>query len=289
MLKALVRFGSLIVFVSILSLLQVEAQCPDGARISGNGFCLILSWNNPPSTLPGTVSANGRTFGYRRGNGSIQNPAIYRSGGGGGACNSSPGGYTGTITIGGATCQYQNGNLVPPLPVTLIDFTVSSESDLVTIHWRTSSEINNEAFIIERSRDYDIWQLVSRVPGKNYESGEVSYSYSDHAADNGTLYYRLSQIDFDGSITTLGIRAVTLSAQKSTIEVFPNPATHVVNVAVPDFEIAGMELIDNSGRIVKVTNSGQTFIDLIDVLPGLYLIRIMNSIGEQHVRKLVVR
>lgn len=64
--------------------------------------------------------------------------------------------------------------------------------------WSTSTEINNKAFLIQKSTDGIAYTTVGKVKGAGTSQGQ-SYRFLDVAANKGTIYYRLEQIDLDGT------------------------------------------------------------------------------------------
>jgi hypothetical protein len=101
-----------------------------------------------------------------------------------------------------ALSQYGGGKSSPtfitpvPLPVELLYFKGSENNFLI---WETASEKNNEGFEIQKSLDMVNWEVDGFVKGSGTTSITTSYSYLTN--DNRSLYYRLKQIDFDGSFS----------------------------------------------------------------------------------------
>ncbi len=238
------------------------------------------------------MSSGGSIYVYQNGQGTNANPAVYKSGGGNGACNAHDTGFTGAITIGNTVCVYGNGILLETnvtLPVSLISLDVQVKGRKALINWSTAAEVNNEYFLVERSSDLETWELIAQVAGKNLEAGATDYSVEDNAPVNGINYYRLSQKDFDGEITTLGARVVTLSGDQNAFSIFPNPASDVINFTPATAEFVLVELIDSNGRIVGQSNSGQNFFNVSDKAAGLYIVRATEKSGSVHTRKVVIQ
>ncbi len=92
----------------------------------------------------------------------------------------------------------EDGNL----PVELVFFTAQAGDGMVTLTWSTQSEINNEAFVIERSTDGRHFLQLAEVKGHGTTSSLQRYSFEDRAVVNGiTYYYRLADRDFSGVVT----------------------------------------------------------------------------------------
>ncbi|NOX17095.1 MAG: exo-alpha-sialidase, partial [Chlorobi bacterium] len=88
------------------------------------------------------------------------------------------------------------------LPVELISFSaqVNNDGD-VLLNWTTASETNNKGFQVERKKEKEesIWENITFVEGSGTTSEAKSYSYEDQNLEHGKYFYRLKQIDFDGS------------------------------------------------------------------------------------------
>lgn len=97
-------------------------------------------------------------------------------------------------------------DLSSPLPVTLVSFTAFVSGGQVQLKWITALEVDNDYFIVQRSKDGADWFDMERIDG-NGSSGE-SYSANDKQPYAGTSYYRLVQTDFDGRKTYSAIRPV---------------------------------------------------------------------------------
>jgi uncharacterized repeat protein (TIGR01451 family) len=91
-----------------------------------------------------------------------------------------------------------------PLPIDLLAFNSKVRPDRVELNWTTGTEINNDYFTIERSRDLYGWEVMGFVEGAGNSSVPLSYSYSDLRPLDGVGYYRLKQTDFDGKYEYFG-------------------------------------------------------------------------------------
>ncbi len=89
------------------------------------------------------------------------------------------------------------------LPVELTSFTAVGGDGRVNLHWVTESEINNDAFILERSLDGEEFEVLDEIAGHGSTSERHVYNYIDENVFNGMVYhYRLSDRDYNGVITT---------------------------------------------------------------------------------------
>lgn len=83
-----------------------------------------------------------------------------------------------------------------PVPVTLVDFSLTQFDETVILTWVTATEINNSHFVIEKSTDGETWVAVGLIAGVGNSNSLQHYTYVDRSAN--VSYYRLKQVDFDG-------------------------------------------------------------------------------------------
>jgi len=103
------------------------------------------------------------------------------------------------------------------LPIELVDFYVENEREVNNLSWVTSSEINNDYFIIENSTDGYNWDLIKNVNGSGNSNTEIIYNISHESYKKDVNYYRLTQVDFDGKKESFKIIAIDNSKESKTI------------------------------------------------------------------------
>jgi hypothetical protein len=122
-----------------------------------------------------------------------------------------------------------NGNLIcscaEALPVTLLYFTARQNNNRVTLYWATASETDNNYFSIEKSRDGQQFNEAGRVAGAGTSVKKLTYQFNDDFPSGGASYYRLKQVDLDGTFTYS--KTVKVSSDvTSALRVYPNPLTN---------------------------------------------------------------
>jgi len=169
------------------------------------------------------------------------------------------------------------------LPITLstpLEGEAHSSHNLLT--WSTSSEINNEYQIIERSSNSQDWTEVGRVDGTN-TSFEHDYQIKDLSPYQNT-YYRLHSIDFDGRES---FSEVILLNRRSEIKplaarVSPNPFNSNLNIEVDvnQAEEVTIRIVGMDGKLIHTSNistaAGTNEVDLdLDFLQGgIYMLSV---------------
>ena len=89
------------------------------------------------------------------------------------------------------------------IPVEFVSFTAEQIDNVVELKWTTASELNNKGFEIQRSKlsedKKQNWKTIGFIEGKGTTTEINSYSFIDNEVESGKYYYRLKQIDFNGS------------------------------------------------------------------------------------------
>lgn len=165
-----------------------------------------------------------------------------------------------------------------PLPVELIAFDAQPTPHReVRCTWTTATELNNDFFTVERSRDGIVFHGIGEADGAGTSYAQHTYDFDDRDPITGLSYYRLRQTDFDGSSTLSRVVPVWLDAQGPVIAVFPNPNNGSFTIARTEAESAEpFELLDASGRVVRqwlMPQGVEREQVTIDGASGLYMLR----------------
>jgi hypothetical protein len=109
------------------------------------------------------------------------------------------------------------------LPVELLEFNAKAiENTNVRLTWTTVSEISNERFEVERSKDGEQFEHIGIVKGAGNSVTQNSYVYTDLLPYSETSYYRLKQVNFDGKFSYTPLRPVRITGAQN-IQIYPNP------------------------------------------------------------------
>jgi hypothetical protein len=87
-----------------------------------------------------------------------------------------------------------------PLAVELLDFSAQPHPTYTEIKWSTASENNSSHFELEKSINGYNWNKISTIQSAGFSSSRIDYSHKDLEIINGDSYYRLKEIDYDGTI-----------------------------------------------------------------------------------------
>ncbi|MBL1212881.1 MAG: hypothetical protein HND52_05950, partial [Ignavibacteriae bacterium] len=111
------------------------------------------------------------------------------------------------------------------VPVELTSFAASVSDAGVTLNWATATETNNSGFSIERSVDNVEFNAIAFVDGHGTTTEKTNYTYVDKSVSAAKAYYRLKQIDFDGTSAYSNVVEVDLNIPTdfSISQNYPNP------------------------------------------------------------------
>lgn len=165
------------------------------------------------------------------------------------------------------------------LPVTLTAFTAVDLRKTVQLEWRTAGEIASDRFVIERSRAGQHWLSLGSVPAAGTAA---DYRFQDEHPMSGLSYYRLRQIDLDGSYALFGPVAVTRT--EGTLAVVPNPVTDRLQLSRSLSPGSVLTLIDNSGRMVRRLVPTESVHRIGSLPAGVYYLRIVEADAVQTLR-----
>jgi uncharacterized repeat protein (TIGR01451 family) len=204
--------------------------------------------------------------------------------------------YTVTIATtdanGGVTTQPVTFALGgTPLPVVLVDFTAQAVQNRdALLSWHTASEKNNDHFDIERSFDGTVFAKVGQLAGHGTTNTASSYAFTDAAVAanaTGPVYYRLRQVDLDGTASFSPVRSVRFTkAAPVALSLYPNPAqasTKLDLSPLPATATYQVMLLDATGRTVRSATLAGGLpqpLDVQDLASGTYHVLVTGHLAD---------
>jgi hypothetical protein len=181
--------------------------------------------------------------------------------------------------------SYSNFALQTPsasiLPVRWLSFDAKASRGIASLNWQTTYEINHDYFLVERSGNGTNFEVIGRVESRS--SPEIgTYRFSDNSPLTATAYYRIKQVDVDGTVTYSDVRKINGTAGRATVKVYPNPVTGSVLMVERGSTFDGLlnyQLVNTAGFAVR-TGTLQTAVEKIALtgLPsGMYVMLLSNG------------
>lgn len=170
------------------------------------------------------------------------------------------------------------------VPVEFLSFEGEKKGRAVELTWQTATETNNEGFRVQRSADGQEWQTIGFVPGHGTTQNTQAYRYTDDSPQRGLNYYRLQQIDYDGTSAYSSVVSINMGASRSVGLLFPNPTTG--RIYLNDTATERVEVYDQMGRLVLHLSGPIRELDLSALPAATYVVKITDGTKVENTRVL---
>lgn len=187
----------------------------------------------------------------------------------------------------GANCTYDiSATNTVPLPIELLSFSAKAiENTYVELGWATVSEINNNYFTIERTKDGVNFEVVGIVDGAGNSTVVKNYDLNDNNPYSGISYYRLKQTDYDENSSYSRMVSVIIESEFKDLNVYPNPVTGNAQLNFTANKVSTIDIIilDISGRkvlsksVVTTTGNNKFTIETEELSKGMYFLTLTNG------------
>jgi hypothetical protein len=186
-------------------------------------------------------------------------------------------------------------NLIP-VPVELTSFSAAYLDGNVNLEWLTATETNNYGFEVQRRDDSSVYEAIGFVPGNGTTTNRVTYNFTDSDLYSGKYYYRLKQIDYNGTFEYSSEVLVDIKhlSDFKLFQNYPNPFNPSTKIKffIPQQSQIKIGLFDILGTQVKSlldkdveSGSYEINIDGSDLASGMYFVK-MYAEGIQQVVKI---
>lgn len=170
------------------------------------------------------------------------------------------------------------------LPVTLTSFQGEQDGHQVSLRWTTETELNNDFFSVERSRDGIDFTALGQVKGTGNSQVEQQYHFLDLSPIPGDNYYRLRQVDFDGKEEIHPILHVYYETDEKTpnLKVWPTVACAYLQVKTNRKLGDGTLMIRSMNGLLVQTlvpnrNEEDLLVSVKDLQSGWYLVQFRTD------------
>lgn len=185
------------------------------------------------------------------------------------------------------------------LPVSLIYFHAYATDAGNQVEWTTASEFNNDYFSLERSADGYFFEEINKQPGAENTLQQQHYHHLDDVPLHGLNYYRIRQVNLDGTYTFSKVAIVDNTRPAPHMsQPFPNPSTGTLHFEITTVEQGGalLQITDLSGKMVwsenLLLNSGNNGVELQlrQLPPGVYFLSCsLSRSGFLKMEKVVIQ
>ncbi len=170
------------------------------------------------------------------------------------------------------------------LPISFKSLTAKPLQNGVIVSWKTTSELNNKYFDLQRSTDGLTWEVIAKIDGSGTTNKEINYSFLDRNPIKGLSYYRLAQYDFDGKSTISGVVSTKFEIVNEGVSVYPNPFTDKLTVSLNGYsgKVFNVSLYNIQGKLISskkiVAENSELKFDLDNIQPsGIYSLHVIGN------------
>ena len=244
-------------------------------KISGGNARVTLTWDHSKLPMDNILLTEIRAGHYTGGN-----------------WTDAGGSATGDVATTGSVTSNAISSFSPltlaytsfPIPLKLVSFTGWRKGAVSYLHWVSENEQDMSHFSLERSVDGNQFIPVSTTSARNRGIREI-YSKEDPFAFNGIVYYRLKNIDNDGSFSYSKVIALTDKQTFGTAITVMNPAKTAITLLNRSAPAGNYEyqLYSNSGQKVcegkiEMTANGAVLIRLpLQIATGYYTLQLQGQ------------
>jgi hypothetical protein len=176
------------------------------------------------------------------------------------------------------------------LPVSWLSFEGNKSQEGIDLFWKTASEKNNDYFEVQRSFNMQNWETIGKVKGKGTTNTTSQYSYTDNEAiltanneNYPVVYYRLKQVDYDGSTDYSTAISFDLYQNEEVkeefvVEIYPVPFNETLTLQTNAESGFDYSIIDNKGlEVLKGSSKNKTHeLYTSELRNGMYVVLVKN-------------
>lgn len=197
----------------------------------------------------------------------------------------------------GDVCTMGFNTTLVPLPIIWLDFDAFKDGNNVKLFWSTSSEKDASHFEIERSNDGMVFSTIGSVKAAGNSNSKKDYSFSDYSADNKQIYYRLKQLDLDGTFAYSKMIFVNLDVETQEPDIFFNESDKLVTIKsyAKGFDNYDVEVLDPYGKPAMEPQKTDFQTENTYSIPvhslsnGVYIINLKSQEGfKSYTKKIVI-
>ncbi len=195
--------------------------------------------------------------------------------------------------------DYELIDMIIPVELTSFTANVTNEGN-VALNWSTATETNNHMFEIERRDENGVYFTIGFVNGAGTTTEPQNYNYTDQTVENGVYFYRLKQIDFNGTYEYFDEIEVNVSGPLTfnLEQNYPNPFNPSTNIkySVPETGNIRLSVFNTVGEEVAVLVDGlrqsgifEVTFDASNLSSGIYLYKLQSANSVQTKKMMLLK
>lgn len=161
----------------------------------------------------------------------------------------------------------------------------TQKEENVLLEWSVVNQLANDYFQVEHSTDGKTFTVIENLPGEAFSQEEQHYYFSHDFPSFGLNYYRIKQVDEDGSFSYSSLVSVYYEIARS-ISVYPNPVSAYLHLSGLEPQGASITITSPLGEIIDHQNWSGEPLDFTNYPKGIYLLRLVQG-PCQHVHKVI--
>ena len=192
-----------------------------------------------------------------------------------------------------------SANCQTAFPVEWYDFQASLQGSAALLTWSTASELNNQGFDIQMSKNGTDFETLGFVAGHGTSTQLNHYSFLTERLNDGLYFFRLRQIDLNGRYSYSGVQELEVGmSEKYRFSIFPNPVSPdtEINLEVQRKQQLRVSLFSLDGKKLRtlykdIAMPGEKvqFQLAADQIPdGVYVV-LVRATYFTHIEKIIVK
>jgi hypothetical protein len=253
-------------------------------QVAGGSVQIKLNWNNAKVAFPNYPVSDLRAA-RRSGSG------FWTSIGGTGTGNSAT---TGSVTSDPVSNfgSFAIGGTSTIVPLKFLGISAVRENASAKVTWQTANEVAVNFHEVQKSTDGTNFISIGKLAAKN--SSYQSYTFIDWNAGPTKLFYRIKEIDLDGSVRYSKVATVVATGQSEYLELIQNPVHSAIQLTAHagTSSVYFYQLVNNGGQVCKkgsFESNGISQISIpVNVQPGEYTLIVSNSKSRQQFKLIIL-
>ncbi|MDX1911744.1 MAG: choice-of-anchor B family protein [Saprospiraceae bacterium] len=204
--------------------------------------------------------------------------------------------WNGSVALSNGDLTILDVALMTPAAVEMLRFDVQGEEDDAVLSWATATERDNKGFDIQHSiGSLNNWKSIGFVAGQGDADAVSEYRFKVDDLAPGQHFFRLRQVDFDGTDSYTDVRSLQVKNSAFWAEMWPNAVSSQSNLRLfsEKPQQVTVEILDATGYNMGISwnflaEREMTLPIEVSVLPpGVYFTHIITEIGDDIVLRWV--